>query len=552
MSDSRHPGRRTSLFSGLALAAITVIVAACGSSTATPTAAPTAAPTTAGSAAPSAAPVDTTPTGGTITERVAADISSWDPCVVQAATVPGTMGDILNAVYGALVYKDYNGVVQPGMVQSLTTKDATTWTFKLRAGVKFTDGTDYDAAALKYNFDRAADPANACTSQKWIATWKSVDVVDASTLNVVLAGPDAAFDGKIAESAAFVASPTALKAATDKPSIQPVGAGPFTMLNRNQGITTILAKNKKYWDAPRPYVDQLQLPIIPESNAGQAQIVSGQLDIMFGYAYQYGANATKPGVATKVVPINGYNSAYFITNGGTTGLFNDVDARMAVAYGVDRNKWVNALTQVDSIKAPDSIYPSTSPYYDATMLYPKFDAAKAQELINKVIAKGKKFEFTILAPNSSDTLRSAQYLQQAMSTYTGVTATINTVAAAAYNTECLAKHGDICIQPGATMWNGPEPNTYNLLSSKGSQPFSAYSSADMDAALDKTLTAVSDADKVTAYKAVEKIFFQDLPFIQYGNQTRTMLIRDDIGGFVWAGQGQLQAQFLYVCKSKCN
>ena len=102
------------------------------------------------------------------------------------------------------------------------------------------------------------------------------------------------------------------------------------------------------------------------------------------------------------------------------------------------------------------------------------------------------------------------------------------------------------------MWNGPEPNTYNLLSSNGSQPFSAYSSADMDAALAKTLTAVSDADKVTAYKAVEKTFFQDLPFIQYGVQTRTMLIRDNIGGFVWGGQGQLQAQYLYVCASKCN
>ena len=102
------------------------------------------------------------------------------------------------------------------------------------------------------------------------------------------------------------------------------------------------------------------------------------------------------------------------------------------------------------------------------------------------------------------------------------------------------------------MWNSPEPNTYNLLSSTGSQPFSAYKSAEMDAALAETLAAVTDEQKVAAYKAGRRrSSSQDLPFIQYGNQTRTMLIRDNVGGFVHAGQGQVQAQFLYRCAAKC-
>jgi peptide/nickel transport system substrate-binding protein len=376
-------------------------------------------------------------------------------------------------------------------------------------------------------------------------------VVDPLTFQVTLAKPDGNFNLKVAELAAYIGSPAALEAAVEKTDIKPVGAGPFTVGTWEQGVKVVLEKNPGYWDAPRPYLDEYVLMVVPESNTGQNMIVQGGLDYMTGYAYQYGANASQPGVATRVIPINGYNIAYFITDGGTTGLFNDVKARQAVAVGVDRAKWVEALTQDPSISAPMTMYPDTSAYFDSSLAYPAYDPTKAQALINEVIAGGKEFTFTILVPDSSDTQRSAEYLQQAMSTYEGVTAEINQVEGPVYNQECLAKNGDICIQPGASMWNGPEPNTFNLLSSVGSQPFAAYSSAEMDAALDLTLTAVSDADRAAAYKEVQRVFLQDMPIIQYGLQTRTMLLRDDVSGFVHCGQGQVQPQFLYRCEGEC-
>lgn len=551
MSD-RQPRTRWLRLSALAVVSA-LAFSACGSQAATnaPSAAQSTAPSAAASGSAAASAAADHPMGGSISFRDAADLPSWDPCVNPSATVPGVFGDYLNAVYGALVYTDVHGVVQPDMAASLTTQDAITWTFKLRPNVKFTDGTPYDAAALKYNFDRAADPANACTSGKWIATWASTTVVDPLTFQVKLAQPDANFNLKIAELAAYIASPAALKAAAKPTDIKPVGAGPFMLDTWQQGVKMVLKRNPDYWDAPRPYIDQYVLMVVPESNTGQNMIVQGGLDFMTGYAYQYGSNATQPGVTTKVIPINGYNIAYFITNGGTTGLFNNPVAREAVAVGVDRNKWAQALTQDSTATAPDAMYPESSPYYDSSLVYPSYDPTKAQQLIDQVVASGTPFKFTILVPNSSDTLRSAQYLQQAMSAYKGVTVDINTVDGKVYNQECLAKHGDICIQPGASMWNGPEPNTFNLLSSVGSQPFSAYSSAQMDAALGKTLTAVSEADKVAAYQQVQKVFLQDLPFIQYGTQTRTMLLRDTVAGFVHAGQGLVLPQYLYRCPSQC-
>jgi len=385
-----------------------------------------------------------------------------------------------------------------------------------------------------------------------VATWRSGTVVDPLTLTVTLPSPDANFDLRIAESAAFVASPTALRAASVRSEIQPVGAGPFKLAKWNSGASEILARNPGYWDQPRPYIDTLELMTVPDSNAAQAMVVGASVDFMVGYPYQYGANATKPGITTRQVPIDAYNIAYFVTNGGTTGLFSDPLARRAVVVGVDRNKWVQALTQDGSLQAPATLYPSTSPYYDPTLAYPAFDGTRAQLLINQVIGEGKKFTFTILVPNSLDALRAAELLRQSMAAYKGVTVNVNTVAPGLYSQECLAGHGDICIQPGASTWNGPEPNTYDLLSPIGSLPFSAYRSTDMDAALGETLTALTRAQKVAAYRDVQRVFLLDLPLVQYGQQTRSMLLRNTVAGFVHAGQGQVQAQYLYRCNGPCE
>ena len=421
-----------------AIAAAAIVVGACGGTTATPS--PAASDGGAATTAPLDTAAPTTPTsevpmGGSISFRTAADVSTWDPCVNPAATVPGVMGDYLNAVYGSLVYTDVAGVVQPFMAESLTTEDAITWTFKLRDGVTFTDGTPFDAEAVKYNFERAADPAYGCTSARsGLPPGSSVDrrgpahrrrQARLPRRQLQPQGRRAGRVRRVAEGAQGSRHHT-----TD---IKPVGAGPFVVDSWEQGVKTVLKKNAGYWDAPRPYIDEYVLLVVPESNTGQNMIVQGGLDFMMGYAYQYGANATQPDVATQIVPINGYNIAYMINNGGTTGLFNNAKAREALVVGVDRAKWVEALTQDASIKAPVALYPETSPYFDSTLVYPAYDAAKAQALIDEVIASGTPFEFTILVPNSSDTTRAAQFLQQAMQAYTGVTATINTVDGKVYN-----------------------------------------------------------------------------------------------------------------------
>ena len=174
--------------------------------------------------------------GGEITIVNGSDIKSWDPAITSS-TFPGGPMDMLDAVYGFIVYVDVEGKVQGGMAESLTSQDAKVWTLKLRPGIKFTDGEAYDAEAVKFNWDRAADPATLAPAQTFVASWnKGVKIVDPLTIEITLPSPDRNFGSSLAQLAPFIGSPAALKAAEKKTDIKPVGAGAFLLESWNQGV----------------------------------------------------------------------------------------------------------------------------------------------------------------------------------------------------------------------------------------------------------------------------------------------------------------------------
>ena len=526
----------------LAVLALSAVAASgCGAAGATPTVPPVSSPTP-GPTAP-----DTTPRGGSMTIGLAADLATWDPGEVSS-TAPAGPGDPLDAVYGALVYTDIHGVVQPGMAKSLTTADAIAWTLKLRDGVKFTDGTDYTAAAVKYNWDRIADPAQDEPSQEFAASFGTA-VVDRTTLAITLPAKDADFAAEVAERIAWIASPTALNAAQKHSDVKPVGAGPFRLVSWNPGVQETLVRNDAYWDRPRPYLDGLRFVTAADPAARQAAVVAGQAQISDGYLYQFGTAATAPGVTTRDTSVEGLNIAWLNT---ATGIMSDVRARQAVVAGVNRDRWILAQTVDPSVKAPPSLYPASWALSDASLSLPRFDAARAQSLIDALATAGRKFTLTIVAPHTPEAERGANWLQQTLTAFRGVAATVRLVPPATWQDACQKQSSyDICIAPETITFDGPEPSTHDLLASGGPLNLSRYSSGAMDADLAAAAGATTGADRIAAYRGIQQQFLDDLPFVPYGLQHRYLLLRLDVGGVVNAGQGQVQPQFLYYCPGTC-
>lgn len=499
--------------------------------------------------APAAAMAQEPVSGGTMTIINGSDIRSWDPAIT-GGTFPGGPMDVLDSVYGFIVYVNDKGVVTGGMAESLTSEDAVTWTLKLREGVTFTDGTPYDAAAVKYNWDRVADPATAAPSQAFVDSWnEGMEVVDPLTLRITLPAPNANFAAQIAELAPFIASPAALQAATQKSDIKPVGAGAFVLEQWDQDVSVSMRRNPDYWDQPRPYLDTLKFAVIPETNARIATVVQGGATMMAGYPYQFGNNADAPGVATKQIPIRGINRAYF---NQVHGVFADQRGREALYAGIDRARLMQAFTQMDGFTAPVSYFGTSSSLYDPAYNLPAYDPARAQELINELAADGKPFDVTIVIYTNSDLKRLAAYMQQVISAYDNASAEIVEVDQANLIVRCRQQlEFDICVEGGVLVSNGAEPNISNLLKSTGNFNWGQYNNPEMDAALAEAAATVDPTAIKAAFSKVQKLIVEDLPFYIFGEQTRYLLLRDNTGGIVNSNGGILQKQFLFVCPDAC-
>ncbi|MDO1582497.1 ABC transporter substrate-binding protein [Rhizobium oryzicola] len=488
--------------------------------------------------------------GGEITIVNGSDIKSWDPAI-NGGTFPGGPMDMLDAVYGFIVYVDVDGKVQGGMAESLKSDDAKVWTLKLRPNVKFTDGNPYDAEAVKFNWDRVADPATLSPAQAFVASWnKGIKIIDPLTLEITLPSPDRNFGSSLAQLAPFIASPAALKAAEKKTDIKPVGAGPFLFDSWNQGVSMTMKRNPNYWDQPRPYLDTLKFVVIPETNSRISTVVQGGATMMAGYPYQFGSNATAEGVTTHEIKIPGLYRAYF---NQASGVFTDRRAREAFYEAIQRTRLMKAYTQVDGYVMPTNYFTASSPYYDATYKLPEYNPEGAQKLFNALAKDGKKFDIKIVTYSNSDLKRLGSYLQQALGAYENVSVKLELVDQAMLTPTCKTQGNfDLCIDGGVLVSNGAEPIISNLLGSKGSDNWGKYSSPEMDKALAAANATMDPKAVKAAYAEVQKLVVQDLPLYIFGSETRHLLIRNNTGGIVPSNGGILQKQFLFVCKSACT
>lgn len=487
--------------------------------------------------------------GGEMTIIAGSDIKSWDPAITSG-TFPGGPMDQLDAVYGFLVYVDLQGKVQGGMAESLTSDDAKVWTLKLRPNVKFTDGNPYDAEAVLFNWTRAADPATLAPSQPFVSSWVGgVKIVDPLTLEITLPTPNRNFGSTLAQSAPFVGSPAALKAATEKTDIKPVGAGAFLLESWDQGISLSFKRNPDYWDQPRPYLEKLKFAIIPETNSRISTVVQGGATMMAGYPYQFGSNAEASGIATHEIPIPGLYRAYF---NQTAGSFTDHRAREAFYHAIDPARLMQAYTQVDGYVTPTNYFTKASPFYDPTNVLPTYDPAKAQELFNALAADGKPFKMKLVTYTNSDLKRLASYVQQVLSAYDNVTVDLEFVDQAMLKPQCQTQvNFDLCVDGGVLVANGAEPIISNLLSSSGVDNWGKYNSATMDGLLAAANATMDETQVKAAYSEVQKVIAEDLPLYIFGSETRYLLLRDNTGGIVPSNGGILQKQYLYVCEDAC-
>ena len=302
----------------------------------------------------------------------------------SAAMVSGWLSDML-------VRKEKDGTFTPWLATAWqTSDDGRVWTFTLRKDVKFHDGTPLDAAAVKANFDRIADPktqsgqASAMLGSKFPQS----EAVDASTFRLTFDQAYAPTLDTLSQGFFPIWSPTALqKYGSDEFESHLIGTGPWQLQDYQPADHYTLVKNPNYNWAPKtakhqgpPYLDTITLRWIQEPTTAVATLRSGEADLVLSFPAQNVA-AFRGNDAYKVLsaPLTG-SPALFVMNTANPPL-DDVHVRQALEHAINQSEFVKVLYKGEAIAARGVMYPATPCYWKgAETVYP-FDAAQTKSLL---------------------------------------------------------------------------------------------------------------------------------------------------------------------------
>jgi peptide/nickel transport system substrate-binding protein len=357
----------------------------------------------------SAVPASAQKKGGSLTMGLELDIPGFDPLKVGVYDTAALTAAA--ALFETLTYLDDKGVPQPKLALSWTpSEDFKTWTFKLRPGVKFSDGTPFNAKAFKENFDRQKDPANKCRCAFYIAGTISVEAPDELTLIYNQKDPSVNLPALVSYPSQnnAVQSPTAWKAKGDDYNRNPVGTGPFVLKSWTAGDRMVLERNPDYWDKDHVYLDRIILKPLPDAQSRFASLQSGEVDVIWddeADADNIQKAQKDPKLTVHTYAGSGAAVAAFNTK---VAPFDDVRVRQALVMALDRKKMSQALTN-------GLARPATNPYGDGSWVKCKddgalpYDVEKAKALIKEY---GKPVDFKMLVTATPRGRAGGQVLQQ--------------------------------------------------------------------------------------------------------------------------------------------
>lgn len=472
--------------------------------------------------------------GGSITIPLPVESRGLDPFV---SSYTGTADSSrMAALYDFLVWLDpATGKVVPRIAESMTA-DATggVWTLKVRPGVTFTDGTPYDAAAVKANWDANNDPAMSSIHRAAMAGVTS-EVVAPLELRVNLARPNLNFDRTVASALAHIASPTAFRADPKGFGTKPVGAGPFTLKEWVRGSHQVMVRNPGYWQAGLPKLDQVTFKVIADNAQILNTISTGQADLTITTDGQAAANAKAKNLQAVTAQVDG--GQYFMMNLRKPP-FDDARARRAVAMALDPAAMMKTLFN-DDVQPGHGVFRKNSPLVDASVpQQPTYNQAEAQRLFDELAAEGKAVNFTFLTQQHTTARKTAEYMQSRLQQYRGVKMEIEAVEIGAYITKGLVNR-DFQAQNFGMWLSDPDPGIDSLFRSSSPTNYAGYKNPAADQALDKARAATTLEGRKAGYTELVKLIAADVPLFVWQEATTSIVHQPRLTGLKIVNDGAL-------------
>lgn len=454
---------------------------------------------------------------------------------------------LLNA-FDTLVYADDKGEVHPYLAESWTINDAgTVYTFKLKQGVKFHDGTPLNAEAVKFSFDRIMDPKTASQSAiSSLKPYEKSEVVDELTIKVTLTEPSAVWLKNLNSAATAPVSPAAVAKLGDAFARTPVGSGPFIVSEWKEKESITLTRNADYnWGSPAfphkgaPRLDKLVFKFIPESQVRYSTLETGETNAIEEVPSQFVAQVKAKSDKFNMLSIPFPGSPRHAMINTQTFPTDDLAVRQAILYAVDTKAIINTL---HAGAYPEGNGPMSAITWGSTKgifrnMYP-MSKEKAGQVLDAAgwklgsdgvrVKDGKRLK--LVANTLADVPDIVELTQviQAQLTDIGMEVELKQLSRSPWYASNAKGDYNFVVM---ALW-AIDPDMLRTLYRKDGSVFtwSHYNNPAFNALVDEAVKLVDANERLKMYKTAEKMLMDDAVVLPVWDQMNLMAVQKDIEG----------------------
>ena len=468
-----------------------------------------------------------------VTVAVAITLDSLDPYNTQSTLAQA----VAKSYYEGLLTFDKDLKVKPWLATSYTASpDGLTYTFKLRHDVKFQDGTDFNADAVKANFDRAIDKANGLARYSQFSEIKQVDVIDPYTVKITLNKPFSSFINALAHPSAAMICPDSLKKWGKDITFHPCGTGPFEFVEWKPAEYLKVKKFPGYWRKGYPKIDTLTFRTVSDNNTRATVMQTGEAQFAFPVPFE-DAPVLKANPKLELTASPSITMRYVSMNVQQKP-FNDVRVREALNYAINKEALAKVAFGGYSTPAP-GVVPMGDAFAEKMTPWP-YDPAKARELL-KEAGYPDGFSTTLMtAYNDGTTAKVAQFLQQQLA-QVGVKASIQLLEAG-QRVQLIQQAPDPKTAPVRMYYSGWSASTGEadwalrpLLVKDAFPPVlyntAYYSNPAVDKDVSDALLTTDPAKRTQLYADAQNRVWKDAPWIFLTNDRNLSVQSKNLTGF---------------------
>ena len=506
--------------------------------------------------------------GGDLVASYASDASSLDPAGQN--DLPSDQRR--NVIYEGLFYLDEDLNPQPRLATDYEQTDDTTWVFNLREGVKFHDGTDFNANAVKASFERIMDPAVASARANIFEMISEINVIDDYTIEIVTEYPFSPFLNYLAHDGAGIVSKevidedyqNAIDQSDQDISLEefyelresggeeyeavaqavgnntgaiieqkPIGTGYMQFQSRTPGEEIVVERFDDYWDEPAK-LDTVTFKVVVEDASRIAELESGQSHFIQGFDNgQWERIENHPEMET--YPVYNLSNEYIGMN-TQEGPLEDKRVRQAIAHMVDKEEIMEGIYFGVGREMKGAIQQELLGYNE-NLEDLDYDPERAKELLNEA-GYENGFDLTVMTNDSPERVDLAVLMQEKLKEI-GINLEIEQLEWGAYLEAVSNGEHDLFILGWPNPVGDPDQSFWPLVHSSmqgasGNRSF--YENEEVDSLLEQGRQELDEGKREEIYQRVDEILIEDQPFVsirqaQSANAARTEVQGLEINNF---------------------